>query len=96
MRNTAWFLLLLALAPLRAVTATDYVPNVPSREARNKAVAGRVFDEIFNQGKFQVADEIYARDFENHGLHRTSNLQEDQAAVHDEKRAFPDLRMSRC
>jgi len=94
LRNTAWFLLLLALAPLRAVTAADNVPDAPSREARNKEVARRVFDEIFNQGKFQVADEIYARDFENHGLHRTANLQEDQAAVHDEKRAFPDLRMS--
>ena len=42
----------------------------------NKAVARRVFDEIFNQGKFQVADEIYAKDFVNHGLHRDANLQE--------------------
>src|SRR5450631_2004565 len=40
-----------------------------SIQARNKAVAMRVFDEIFNQGNFQVADEIYAPDFRNHGLH---------------------------
>jgi steroid delta-isomerase-like uncharacterized protein len=88
------FLLVLALVPLRAATASDRVPDPGSREARNKAVAGRVFEEIFNQGKFQVADEIYSRDFRNHGLHRTADLREDQAAVHDEKRAFPDLHMS--
>ena len=63
-------------------------------QARNKAVAMRVFDEIFNQGKFEVADEIYAPDFRNHGLHRSVDLKTDQEAVHAEKKAFPDLRMS--
>jgi hypothetical protein len=65
-----------------------------SIQARNKAVAMRVFDEIFNQGNFQVADEIYAPDFRNHGLHRSLDLKTDQEAVHAEKKAFPDLRMS--
>jgi len=65
-----------------------------SVQARNKAVAMRVFDEIFNQGKFQVADEIYAPDFQNHGLHQSVDLKADQEAVHAEKKAFPDLRMS--
>src|SRR5215471_4753037 len=65
-----------------------------SIQARNKAVAMRVFDEIFNQGKFQVADEIYAPDFQNHGLHQTIDLKTDQEWVHAEKKAFPDLRMS--
>jgi steroid delta-isomerase-like uncharacterized protein len=65
-----------------------------SIQARNKAVAMRVFDEIFNQGKFQVADEIYAPDFRNHGLHRSVDLKTDQEAVRAEKNAFPDLRMS--
>jgi len=63
-------------------------------QARNKAVAMRVFDEIFNQGKFQVASEIYAPDFQNHGLRRSVDLRTDQEAVHAEKKAFPDLRMS--
>ncbi len=62
--------------------------------ARNRAVAMRVFDEIFNQGKFQVADEIYAPDFQNHGLHRSADLKTDQEAVHAEKKAFPDLRLT--
>ena len=65
-----------------------------SIQARNKAVAMRVFDEIFNQGKFEVANEIYAPDFQNHGLHQTADLKTDQDAVHAEKKAFPDLRMS--
>src|SRR6516225_10455012 len=65
-----------------------------SIQARNKAVAMRVFDEIFNQGKFQVADEIYAPDFQNHGLHESVDRKTDQEAVHAEKKAFPDLRMS--
>jgi steroid delta-isomerase-like uncharacterized protein len=65
-----------------------------SIQARNKAVAMRVFEEIFNQGKFHMADEIYAPDFQNHGVHRSVDLKADQEAVHAEKKAFPDLRMS--
>jgi steroid delta-isomerase-like uncharacterized protein len=65
-----------------------------SIQARNKAVARRVFDEIFNQGRFEVAAEIYAPDFQNHGLHRSADLKTDQEAVHAEKKAFPDLQMS--
>ena len=53
-----------------------------------------MFDDIFNQGKFEVADDIYAPDFVNHGLKRNFSLREDQAAVHQEKAAFPDLKMS--
>jgi steroid delta-isomerase-like uncharacterized protein len=90
-------LLFVALALACAVSAADSVPSPPaiaSQEARNKAIAGRVFEEIFNQGKFQVADEIYAKDFVNHGLNRDFDLQEDQAAVHAEKKAFPDLKMT--
>jgi len=60
-----------------------------SIQARNKAVAMRVFDEIFNQGKFQVADDIYAPDFQNHGLHRSVDLKTDQEAVRAERKAFP-------
>jgi steroid delta-isomerase-like uncharacterized protein len=90
-------LLLFVVASVCAAFAADSVPSLPavvSQEARNKAIAGRVFEEIFNQGKFQVADEIYARDFVNHGLNRDFDLQEDQAAVHAEKKAFPDLKMT--
>jgi steroid delta-isomerase-like uncharacterized protein len=79
---------------LMAQTAQGQPAPDGSIQARNKAVAMRVFDEIFNQGKFQVADEIYAVDFRNHGLHQSVDLKTDQDAVHAEKKAFPDLRMS--
>jgi steroid delta-isomerase-like uncharacterized protein len=90
-------LLFVTLIAVGVAFAADRVPSLPaaaSQETRNKAVAGRVFEEIFNQGEFQVAGEIYAQDFVNHGLLRNYDLQEDQAAVHAEKKAFPDLKMS--
>jgi predicted ester cyclase len=86
--------LLLSLASVCAARAGEYKVPEASQEDRNKAVARRVFDEIFNQGRFEIADEIYAPDFVNHGLKRDFSLQEDQAAVHQEKAAFPDLKMS--
>ena len=94
MRKTS-LLLFVALAAVPAALATDNAPpDRASQEAKNKTIAGRVFEEIFNQGKFQVADEIYASDFVNHGLHKNFDLQADQAAVHAEKKAFPDLKMT--
>jgi steroid delta-isomerase-like uncharacterized protein len=89
---------LLSLFALCFLTGPLLMAQEPSSDgsiqSRNKAVAMRVFDEIFNQGKFQVADEIYAPDFQNHGLHRSVDLKTDQDAVHAEKKAFPDLQMS--
>jgi steroid delta-isomerase-like uncharacterized protein len=60
---------------------------------QRKAVARRVFEEIFNQGRFEVADEIYAKDFVNHGAGRDVGLKEDQEAARGWKSAFPDLKM---
>jgi steroid delta-isomerase-like uncharacterized protein len=85
--------LLILFSLLLPAAAHATVPT--TKEERNKAVALRVFEEIFNQGKFSVADEIYAPDFKNHGLDgRYADLKTDQNAVHDEKKAFPDLKMT--
>ena len=84
------FLTLIAL--LFAISPASAAPR-PELE-KNKAVARRVFDEIFNQGKFEVADEIYAKDFVNHGVHRDVGLKEDQDAARGWKLAFPDGRMT--
>jgi steroid delta-isomerase-like uncharacterized protein len=91
----ATLLILYSLLLPVAAQATD--PT--TKEERNKAIALRVFEEIFNQGKFSVADDIYAPDFKNHGLDsrnvdRYVGLKADQDAVHDEKKAFPDLKMT--
>jgi predicted ester cyclase len=69
-------------------------PDQVSREEKNKAVAMRVFEEIFNQKKLEVASEIYSPEFVNHGSHRDVSLQEDQAAARSEIKAFPDIHMT--
>jgi len=80
------------IALLFAISPASAAPR-PELE-KNKAVARRVFDEIFNQGKFEVADEIYAEDFVNHGVHRDVALKEDQDAARGWKLAFPDGKMT--
>jgi len=75
-----------ALLPL-SMSASDV-------QTQNKATARRVFDEIFNQGKFDAANELYASDFINHGVSRDISLQEDQAAARGWKQAFPDGKMT--
>ncbi|MDR3751053.1 MAG: ester cyclase [Terracidiphilus sp.] len=95
--KTAVAFVLLMCAPALAAVASTPAPSIPvavSQQEMNKAIARRVFEEIFNQGNFQVADRIYARDFVNHGLHRNASLQDDQAAARWEKQAFPDLKMT--
>ena len=62
-------------------------------QEKNKAVARRVFEEIYNQNKFEVANEIYSADFVNHGLQRSVGLKEDQEAARGWKDAFPDGKM---
>jgi steroid delta-isomerase-like uncharacterized protein len=86
---------LVAVLVAAALPAPAAAPDLPApeltREQRNKAVAMRVFTEILSQGHFEVASEIYAPDFKNHGLHRDADLKTDQDAARSERRAFPDL-----
>ena len=79
MKKFALLLVLLSLVPCAW--------GGPLQE-KNKAVARRVFEEIFNQGKFQVAEGIYAPDFVNHGVKSDVGLPEDQAAARGWKEAF--------
>ena len=62
-----------------------------SLQQQNKAVARRAFEEILSQGKFELAEQLYARDFVNHGIHRDAGLEEDQAALKGWHQAFPDI-----
>ena len=61
---------------------------------QNKAVARRVFDEIFNQGRYEVANEIYSPDFINHGFSTDIGLKEDQAAARGWREAIPDIKVT--
>jgi steroid delta-isomerase-like uncharacterized protein len=80
-------------AGANAATPMDASSGISSTDA-NKIAARRVFLEIFNQGKYDVAGEIYAPDFVNHGLTTDANLAQDQAAVHGWRDAAPDLVMT--
>ena len=88
MRKVILCVLVTALLMTAAAFARD------KKAERNKAVARRVFAEIFNQGKFEVASAIYAKDFVNHGLTRDIGLKEDQDAARGWRQAVPDLVMT--
>jgi steroid delta-isomerase-like uncharacterized protein len=62
-----------------------------SLQEQNKATAKRAFEEILSQGRFELATELYAKDFINHGLHSNASLEEDQAALRGWHAAFPDV-----
>jgi steroid delta-isomerase-like uncharacterized protein len=62
-----------------------------SLEEQNKAIAKRAFEELLSQGRFELAEQLYARDFVNHGIHQDISLEEDQAALKGWHQAFPDV-----
>jgi len=62
-----------------------------SLQERNKAVARRAFEEILSGGRFELAEQLYAKDFVNHGIHRDATLEEDQAALKGWHQAFSDV-----
>jgi steroid delta-isomerase-like uncharacterized protein len=70
-----------------------FVAAAPSLQEANKTVAKRAFEEILSKGRFELASELYAKDFINHGIHRNASLEEDQAALKGWHQAFSDITM---
>jgi steroid delta-isomerase-like uncharacterized protein len=62
-----------------------------SLQEQNKAIAKRAFEEILSGGRFELAAQVYAKDFINHGIHRDVSLEEDQAALKGWHQAFSDI-----
>src|SRR5690348_2232735 len=62
-----------------------------SLQEQNKALAKRAFEELLSEGRFEIAEQLYAKDFVNHGLHRSIGFEEDQAALKGWHEAFPDI-----
>jgi steroid delta-isomerase-like uncharacterized protein len=62
-----------------------------SLQEQNKAIARRAFEEILSGGRFELAEQLYAKDFINHGIHRNASLEEDQAALKGWHQAFSDI-----
>lgn len=61
---------------------------------RNKAIVRRVFTDILTQGKFEVAAEIYAKDYVNHETTKDLGFDESEAVDHGWRAAFPDLELT--
>ena len=62
-----------------------------SLQDQNKAIAKRAFEEILSKGRYELVEELYAKDFVNHGIHRNATLEEDQAALKGWHQAFSDI-----
>ncbi len=58
---------------------------------RNKQVVRRVYEDVLNRGRLDVAREIHTADFTAHAGTRTAGLEEDIAAAEGWRSAFPDL-----
>lgn len=80
---------------IRAVSAWSLLIAGPlfasSLQEQNKAIAKRAFEDLLSQGRFELAEQLYAKDFVNHGIHRDISLEEDQAALKGWHQAFPDI-----
>jgi steroid delta-isomerase-like uncharacterized protein len=60
-------------------------------QQQNKVIAKRAFEEILSRGRFELAEQLYAKDFVNHGVHSNASLEEDQRALKGWHAAFPDV-----
>jgi steroid delta-isomerase-like uncharacterized protein len=60
-------------------------------QEQNKAIAKSAFEEVLSHGRFELAEQFYAKDFVNHGIHSNAGLEEDQTALKGWHAAFPDI-----
>jgi len=60
-------------------------------QEQNKTIAKHAFEEILSRGRYELAEQLYARDFVNHGVRSNSTLEEDQTALKGWHAAFPDV-----
>ena len=60
-------------------------------QEQNKAIAKRAFEEILSRGRYELTEQLYAKDFVNHGIHSNASLEKDQTALKGWHAAFPDV-----
>jgi steroid delta-isomerase-like uncharacterized protein len=60
-----------------------------SLQEQNKALTKRAFEELLSKGQFELAEQLYAKDFVQHGIHCKMSLEGDQAALKGWHGAFP-------
>ncbi|HEX2620127.1 MAG TPA: ester cyclase [Phototrophicaceae bacterium] len=67
------------------VSADEDVP------ATHKAIVQQVYDEVFNAGKLDLMDEIYASDYLNHGFGDDLTLEDFKSTITAMQAALPDF-----
>jgi len=79
-----------------AIRAGRYTDVARSADVlrRNRAAARRVFDEILNQGRYELFADLYARDFVKHVDLRDRTLTQEMADARAMRAASSDLVMS--
>jgi steroid delta-isomerase-like uncharacterized protein len=80
---------------IRTVSVWSLLITTPlfasSLQEQNKVIAKRAFEELLSKGRYELAEQLYSKDFVNHGIHRDVGLEEDQAALKGWHQAFPDV-----
>jgi steroid delta-isomerase-like uncharacterized protein len=86
MRKIAFLLMLSVICmPARAQQGGE--------QEKNKQIARSFFEEVLDQGRFDLYAESHAKDFVAHGENRDGTLDDDMAAAKEERRALPDMRV---
>jgi steroid delta-isomerase-like uncharacterized protein len=81
------FLLLLSVICMPAMA------QQAGEQEKNKQIARSFFEEVLDQGRFDLYSESHAKDFVAHGENRDYTLDDDLAAAKEERKALPDMKM---
>lgn len=68
--------------------------QVRGADEQDKVVVRRVFDDLFNSGRYELIDQIYTRDCRVHHGNKHSRLEETVAEGKGWRQAAPDLHLS--
>ncbi len=86
MRKIAFLVLLSAMC-------MPAVAQQGGEQEKNKQIARSFFEEVLDQGRFDLYAESHAKDFVAHGENRDGTLDDDMAAAREERKALPDMRV---
>ena len=73
--NPAWKKARIATAVYLAPLLVAGQLSGSTLQEQNKAIAKQAFEEILSRGRFELADQLYAKDFVNHSEPLTNLLQ---------------------
>ena len=79
---------------LGLVICTPALAQQTGEQEKNKQVARSFFEEVLNQGHLEKYAESHSKDFVAHAGDREATLEEDMGMAREERKAFPDMKMS--